>query len=125
MRDDRDDFINLGEIIAVLLEYKWLILAVTFFAVFIGAVVAFVSTPIYRADGLVQVQDSKGPKGGLAALRDVEAVLGENSSVTAELEILRSRMILGRVVERLRLDIRATPDYFPICGRALARRYNG
>ena len=125
MRDDRDDFINLGEIIAVLLEYKWLILAVTFFAVFIGAVVAFVSTPIYRADGLVQVQDSKGPKGGLAALRDVEAVLGENSSVTAELEILRSRMILGRVVERLRLDIRATPDYFPIFGRALARRYNG
>lgn len=125
MRDDKDDFINLGEIIAVLLEYKWLILAVTFFAVFIGAVVAFVSTPIYRADGLVQVQDSKGPKGGLAALRDVEAVLGENSSVTAELEILRSRMILGRVVDRLRLDIRATPDYLPVFGRALARRYSG
>ena len=53
MRDDKDDFINLGEIIAVLLEYKWLILAVTFFAVFIGAVTAFVSTPIYRADALL------------------------------------------------------------------------
>lgn len=124
-RDDKDDFINLGEIIAVLLEYKWLILAVTFFAVFIGAVTAFVSTPIYRADALVQVEDKKSAKGGLAALRDVEAVLGDTTSVAAELEILRSRMILGRVVDRLNLSIRANPDYFPVFGRALARRYNG
>jgi tyrosine-protein kinase Etk/Wzc len=125
MRDDKDDFINLGEIIAVLLEYKWLILAVTFFAVFIGAVTAFVSTPIYRADALVQVEDKKSAKGGLAALRDVEAVLGDATSVAAELEILRSRMILGRVVDRLNLSIRANPDYLPVFGRALARRYNG
>ena len=38
MRDD--DFINLGEIIATLLEYKWLILAVTTLAVAIGVFVA-------------------------------------------------------------------------------------
>ncbi|MBV2264505.1 MAG: polysaccharide biosynthesis tyrosine autokinase [Thauera sp.] len=125
MRDDRDDFINLGEIIAILLQYKWLILAVTGFAVFIGAAVAFVTTPIYRADGLVQVEDSKRPKGGLAALRDVEAVLGESSSVAAELEILRSRMILGRVVDRLNLTVLAEPHYFPVFGRAVARHQAG
>ena len=62
-----DDFINLGEIIAVLLEYKWLILAIGTFAVLVGAVVAFVSTPIYRADALVQVEDKKSAQGGLAA----------------------------------------------------------
>ncbi|MER2554150.1 MAG: polysaccharide biosynthesis tyrosine autokinase [Thauera sp.] len=125
MRDDKDDFINLGEIIAVLLEYKWVILAVTFFALFIGAVTAFVSTPIYRADALVQVEDKSKAKGGLAALRDVEAVLGDSTSVAAELEILRSRMILGRVVDRLHLTVRAAPDHFPILGSALARRYKG
>ncbi len=43
MRDD--DFINLGEIIATLLEYKWLILAVTSMALAIGVFVALVSTP--------------------------------------------------------------------------------
>lgn len=125
MRSDKDDFINLGEIIAVLLEYKWLILAVTFFVIFAGAVVAFVSTPIYRADALVQVEDKSKAKGGLAALRDVEAVLGDSTSVAAELEILRSRMILGRVVDRRNLSVRAAPDHFPVFGRALARRHAG
>lgn len=120
-----DDFINLGEIIAVLLEYKWLILAIGTFAVLVGGVVAFVSTPIYRADALVQVEDKKSAKGGLAALRDVEAVLGDTTSVAAELEILRSRMILGRVVDRLNLTVQAQPHHLPVFGRALARRHAG
>ena len=121
MRDD--DFINLGEIIATLLEYKWLILAVTTLAVAIGVFVALVSTPIYRADALLQVEDKSASKGGIAALRDVESVLGDNTSVAAELEILRSRMILGRVVERLNLTVVARPDYAPIIGSAYARRF--
>ncbi|ENO90858.1 capsular exopolysaccharide family protein [Thauera sp. 28] len=120
-----DDFINLGEIIAVLLEYKWLILAIGTFAVLVGGVVAFVSTPIYRADALVQVEDKSGAKGGLAALRDVESVLGDSTSVAAELEILRSRMILGRVVDRLNLTVQAEPLRAPVIGAAFARRYAG
>lgn len=120
-----DDFINLGEIIAVLLEYKWLILAIATLAVLVGGVVAFVTTPIYRADALVQVEDKKSAQGGLAALRDVEAVLGDSTSVAAELEILRSRMILGRVVDRLNLTVRAHPQHLPVFGRALARRHAG
>ena len=121
MRDD--DFINLGEIIATLLEYKWLILAVTSMALAIGVFVALVSTPVYRADALLQVEDKSKMKGGIAALRDVEGVLGDNTSVAAELEILRSRMILGRVVERLNLSVVAQPTYAPIIGRAYARRF--
>ncbi len=120
-----DDFIDLGEIIAVLLEYVWLILAIGTLVVLVGGVVSFVSTPIYRADALVQVEDKKSAKGGLAALRDVEAVLGDATSVAAELEILRSRMILGRVVDRLNLTVQAEPHHFPVFGRALARRHAG
>lgn len=123
MRNDEDDFINLGEIIATLLEYKWLILGVTTLVVAIGVFVALVSTPIYRADALLQVEDKSKMKGGIAALRDVEGVLGDNSSVAAELEILRSRMILARVVERLNLSVVARPDYAPIIGSAYARRF--
>ncbi len=122
-KDRDDDFINLGEIIGTLLEYKWLILGVTTLAVAIGVFVALVSTPIYRADALLQVEEKGGAKGGIAALRDVESVLGDNTSVAAELEILRSRMILGRVVERLNLTVVARPDYAPIIGEAYARRF--
>ncbi|MFT3758276.1 polysaccharide biosynthesis tyrosine autokinase [Thauera sp.] len=124
-RDKANDFINLGEIVATLLEYKWLILAITAFALAVGAFIALVATPIYRADAMLQVEDKGRAKGGIAALRDVEAVLGDSTSVSAELEILRSRMILGRVVERLNLTIVAQPRHFPIIGSALARRHAG
>lgn len=124
-RDNDDDFINLGEIVGVLLDYKWLIMLVTTFAVAIGVAVALISTPIYRADALVQIEDKSSSKGALAALRDVEAALGDSTSVAAELEILRSRMILGRVVDRLDLTVRANAMRAPIVGEAFARRHGG
>ena len=39
----------------------------------------------------------------------------------AEIEILRSRSVLGAVVDNLKLDIYAAPDLSPV-GAALARR---
>ena len=42
--------------------------------------------------------------------------------VNTEIEILRSRSVLGAVVDNLRLDIYAAPEYFPYIGEALARR---
>lgn len=117
-----DDFIDLGEIIATLLENKWLILAITASAVVLGIVVAFTSTPIYRADALVQVEERRK---GIAGLEDIEALMGDKTSVTAELEILRSRLILGRAVERLNLTVTAEPVRAPLIGNLLARRHAG
>ena len=118
-----DDSIDLGELLTTLLIYKWLIIGITLAAILIGSFVAFVTPPVYRADALVQVEDKKAGKGALAALSDVEGVLGDSTSVAAELEILRSRMILGRVVDRLHLTILAAPHHFPVIGHALARRH--
>ncbi len=121
--DDSDDEINLGEILATLLENKWLIVAVTTFAIFLGAAFLYVATPIYRADALLQVEDSKSS--GLTALKELQPLLGESVSVAAQMEILKSRMILGRVVNQLKLDIIAQPKYFPVFGEAIARRHAG
>jgi len=119
--DDSDDEINLGEIIATLLEYKWLIAIVTFFATLLGAVWLYIATPIYQADALLQIEDKKAS--GLTALAELQPLLGDSVSITAQLEILNSRMILGRVVNQLKLDIDARPDYMPVFGEAIARRY--
>ncbi|HOG04347.1 MAG TPA: polysaccharide biosynthesis tyrosine autokinase, partial [Accumulibacter sp.] len=42
-----------------------------------------------------------------------------------ELEILSSRMVLGRVVNKLKLDLVAVPRTLPLIGGAIARRYQG
>lgn len=120
---EEDEDFNFGEIIATVLEYKWFILAVTALAVAIGIVSVFITTPVYKADAVLQVDEKA--KGGLSALKDLDPLLGDSTSVAAELEILNSRMVLGRAVNKLNLDIVAKPRYMPLLGRAIARRYKG
>jgi len=124
--EDSDDEINLGEIFATLLEYKWLIAAVTFFATLLGAFYLYIATPVYQADAMLQWDDKMVGGGGLGALKDMSALLGGDATATAgQIEILNSRMVLAPVVDKLRLDVLAEPKYFPLLGRAMARRHDG
>uniref|UniRef100_UPI0035AE1AF4 polysaccharide biosynthesis tyrosine autokinase n=1 Tax=Accumulibacter sp. TaxID=2053492 RepID=UPI0035AE1AF4 len=120
--EDDDEGLALGEIIAVLMDYRWLIAAVTLFALVLGLAWVFVAKPIYRADGLLQVEEKSS---GMGSLKALQPLLGDETSVSAELEILSSRMVLGRVVKKLKLDIVAVPRTFPLIGGALSRRYDG
>ncbi len=58
--DMDDDEIDLGDLLGVLVENRWLILAVTAFSLVIGGYKAFTAVPIYRADGLLQVEEKSG-----------------------------------------------------------------
>lgn len=120
--EEEDDGISLGELIATLMVYRWLIAAITLAALIIGLFVVFVSTPVYRADGLLQVEEKSS---GTGVLKELQPLLGDDTTVPAEIEILSSRMILGRVVAKQKLDIRAAPKTLPLIGRAIARRYVG
>src|SRR5210317_325667 len=114
---DEEEF-NLGDLLGVIIENRWLIIGITLLALVIGAYRAFTAVPIYRADGLLQVEEKST---GLANL-DVTTMLNDYAPVNAEIEILRSRSVLGAVVDNLKLDIIAEPEYFPLIGEALARR---
>lgn len=120
--DDADEGLAIGEIIAVLMEHRWLIAAVTALFLLLGVAWTFVNKPVYRADGLIQVEEKST---GMSALKDLQPLLGDSTTVSAELEILTSRMVLGRVIDKLKLDIDATPKTFPLIGGAIARRYKG
>jgi tyrosine-protein kinase Etk/Wzc len=87
-----------------------------------GTAVAFLATPVYRSDALVQVEDKKG---GGTFLADLSGAFGESSPAEAEIEVLRSRAMLGAVARELRLDIVAMPRRFPLVGAAIARRRGG
>ncbi|MBT2916582.1 Wzz/FepE/Etk N-terminal domain-containing protein, partial [Vibrio anguillarum] len=54
--DTTSDEIDLGKLFGLLLDGKWIILATTtFFAIF-GIAFALLSTPIYKADALIQIE---------------------------------------------------------------------
>ena len=112
-----EDEIDLGDLLGVLIENRWLIIVITLVALLIGAYQAFTAVPIYQADGLLQVEEKKSGLGDL----DIGSLFGANAPISAEIEILRSRSVLGAVVDNLQLDIYAAPD-LSVIGAALARR---
>ncbi len=122
--NDEGESLSVGEVVAVVMEHRWLIAAITAASILLGGAYQFVAKPVYKADGLLQVEE-KGGGGVSAALKDLQPLLGDSTTVSAEQEILGSRMVLGRVINRLKLDIDVQPKAFPLIGSAIARRYKG
>jgi len=105
------DEVDLREVIGRLLDRKLLILIITISAAVIGAIYAKSMPNVYRAEAVLQVESKEG---GLPGLSGLQGFLVEGSEAVTEIEILKSRMILGDVVEKLNLSIIAKPNVFPL-----------
>lgn len=119
MQDDEDS-INLLDLLDVVLDQRWLIAGTTAAVIALGGSYAMLATPIYEANTLIQVEDSKGGAAGF--LGDAGSLFDIKSPATAEIEILRSRLVVGQAVDNLKLDLSIRPKYIPVVGRWLARR---
>ncbi len=118
-----DDYIRLSEYLDILVDRRWLVAGITGVAVALGVAYALLSTPVYQSNLLVQVEDSapdaKNFLGDTANLFDVK------TPASGEIQIIRSRMIMGGAVEAMRLYIDARPRYIPVIGEWLSRRAKG
>jgi tyrosine-protein kinase Etk/Wzc len=113
-----DDEFDLGRHLAILIEHRWTIAATVILTLGIGALYMLVATPIYRANVVLQIEG----KGSSLGEMD-ELLAGLSGETSTEMEILRSRALLGRVIDELRLDMVAVPRHFPLFGAARARAY--
>jgi len=116
--DVDEDELSLADLLGVLIENRWLIIGITFVALLVGAYKAFTAVPIYQADALLQVEEKYSSMSSFESTMMYEYY----SPVNTEIEILRSRSVLGKVVDNLKLDIYAYPEYRTVLGAALARR---
>lgn len=114
-----NDEIDLGRLLGYLIDGRWWIVSITAFFMVIGIGYALLATPIYKANALLQVEKKAS---GAALLGNMADMLGgEQPDAAAEIELLTSRMVLGRTVQELNLDTVVTPDFFPVIGRGLSR----
>lgn len=116
--DDPDE-IDLVEYWDILVDNRWLIAAMTALAVAVGGAYALLARPVYEANLLMQVEDSGGSGKsflGEAGMFDVK------TPAAAEIEIMRSRMVIGQAVDSTHLYIEASPRYVPLVGNWMARR---
>lgn len=121
--DSADDEIDLRDLIDTLLQYAWLVAAVFVVAVAAGVAYAIVATPVYKADALIQVEEKKGSAFG--GLKDIAAALEVGQSpVQGEIEILRSRDVVGKALAATAGDTRVdVANRAPLVGDFFAGRH--
>ncbi|MEX9870573.1 polysaccharide biosynthesis tyrosine autokinase [Providencia huaxiensis] len=85
-----------------------------FFTVFFAAVAvsySLLATPIYQANATLQY-DKLGQVSLLDQMSDVMPFGNSNNQVDSEIEVIKSRMVLGKTVADLNLDTQAAPEGF-------------
>jgi tyrosine-protein kinase Etk/Wzc len=117
--EDEND-INFIDYWNIVLDNRWLVAAIVAASVAIGSAYALLGKPLYESNLLIQVEDSttsaKSFLGEAASLFDVK------TPASAEIEILRSRMVIGQAVDKTLYFIEAQPRYIPLIGATLARQ---
>ena len=116
-----EDEIDLLVLLGAVLDQKWTVISSTFSLAALAIVYALLATPVYQAGALLQVEEKAA---SLPGLEDLSKAFGSESSTQAELEILKSRSVVGTAVTNLNLTIQAEPKLFPAIGDFVYRRFN-
>lgn len=112
------DEIDIGRLVGTVIEAKWWVLGIT--AVFAAAAIVYTlfATPIYSADALVRIEQNQGS----ALVQDISnALTSKPPASEAEIQMITSRLVLGKTVDDLDLDIAVSKNTFPILGAGWER----
>jgi len=115
------DEIDLHQLYGALANSRWLIATVTGICVALSIAYAILSPPIYQSDVMIQVEQ----RAQMTALgtQSLGQMLSQPSQDVTEIALLTSRMVIGKAVDDLRLDINAEPRRFPLIGDTIARHF--
>jgi len=126
MRESDVDFHRLVKMISF---HKFFVICVTLVSLLFGIFYLVVSPPRYQSTALVEVEGSNSSVTNLLATLGVSGqgnVAGSNAPPAAvEVALMKSRYILGAVIEQLGLDISSHPRNFPILSRLAVRFHKG
>lgn len=113
-----DEF-DLGRLVGLLIDNKWLIAFIICIFTFLGIVYVTLKTPVYQSDALLEIEGRADPTSN--PVQNL-GVFGNAPRSTAEMQILQSRMVLGQAVDRANLQLIVRPKELPFLGDTLVRR---
>lgn len=116
-QSENEQVVDLGEILRIIWQGKWLVGAITAVFVSAGFYYAFVlAVPMYSATTVVMLETQQESVVDLQSV--VGGLSGDTSAVNSEVEVLRSRSLMGKVVDRL--DLLKDPEFnFSLNDRSL------
>lgn len=114
-----EDTIDLKELFFSLIA-QWKLITLCIILSLVYALLYLRTTPdTYAVDALVQVEDSKGASAAL--LGDLSEMIEQKSPAQAEIEILKSRLVLGEVINHLNLNIHVSGTEDSFWNRLIAK----
>ncbi|MBS1205039.1 MAG: tyrosine protein kinase [Proteobacteria bacterium] len=113
-----NDEIDIGRLLGTIIEARWWVLGITSVFALIAIVYCLFATPIYSADSLVQIEQNTGS----SLVQDISSALTNKPPASdAEIQLIQSRLVLGKTVEDLDLDISVVKNTFPLFGTGWER----
>jgi len=108
-----NDEIDIGRLFGTVLEARWWVLGITAVFALLAVIYALFATPIYKADALVQIEQNAGN----SLVNDISSALTNKPPASAaEMQLIQSRLVLGKTVEDLNLDIAVAKNTFWLFG---------
>lgn len=119
-QDQTSQEIDLMALLGALIDRKYFIAAVTAVFMAVGVFYAVFATPVYQATAMIQVEDGGASVPGFD---DMAGMFESTSAAVTEIELLKSRSVIGEAVDTLKLDIVAEPKLFPVIGNRAFRKF--
>jgi len=105
---EADDFVNAPALFSTIWRGKYLIALITSLTLLAGGYYAYaLATPLYQASAVVILQTQQGNVVDLQGV--VGGLTGDTTEVNSEVEVLRARGLMGKVVDRL--DLVRDPEF--------------
>lgn len=120
-QQDSSNDIDLMALFGALVDRKFFIAIITAIFMLAGVFIAMYSTPIYQATAMIQVEESGASVPGFD---DMAGMFESSSKSITEIELLKSRSVIGEAVDTLKLDIVTEPNLFPVIGGRSYRKFN-
>ena len=117
-----EDTIDLKELFFSLIAQWKLIALCTIFSLICALLYLRVTQPVYSTDALILVEDGKSAASAalLGELSQLSGGMGQKSPADAEIEVLKSRMVLGQVIQDLNLNIKIKDSTDSVLNRLIA-----
>ena len=116
-----DSRIDIGEYMETLFEARWLIVVVMAVALLGAAIYRVSSQPVYEANILIHVEEESG-KEPKTTFGEMGSMFNLKATPNAEIELVRSRLVVSTALDKLDKYVQAQPMHFPVVGDWLVKQ---
>jgi len=111
---DDGDTVDIGELLRIVLNNWKLVVACVVAAIICAVLYLRVTSSVYSVDGLVQIDSGQSSADALlnsSGLSGLSSLANVKSPADTEIQLFKSRFVLGSVIRNLNLDIAVTSDH--------------